>query len=181
MVKSVSSNNLRTGKTKSCGCLNVQKIRERSTKHGHTPKIGGTNTFSPTYYSWTAMKARCKNPKNIGYTLYGGKGVSYDPDWEYFHNFLSDMGERPSGTTLDRIDTNGNYCKSNCRWATTKEQGRNTSRNRLLLHKGHTKTISTWSEELCLSRQVIERRLKLGWSIEKTLETPIRTKKRKDA
>jgi hypothetical protein len=80
-----------------------------------------------TYNSWANMKQRCNNPHNHKYKDYGGKGITYDPRWELFINFLEDMGERPKGTTLDRYpNKTGDYCKDNCRWATPIEQARNT-------------------------------------------------------
>jgi hypothetical protein len=82
-------------------------------------------TFSPTYTSWNGMKNRCLNPKVKDFKYYGGRGISIDPRWMLFENFLADMGERPEGTTIDRIEVNGNYCKSNCRWAGPDIQGRN--------------------------------------------------------
>lgn len=98
--------------TSSCGCGRI--------KHGHS--LGG---FSPTYTSWDSMKARCTRPSHPNYNNYGGRGISYDPHWAKFVNFLSDVGERPEGKTLDRIDSNGNYEKTNCRWATPTEQQQN--------------------------------------------------------
>ena len=90
-------------------------------KHGHSSK----NCTSPTYYSWKNMKARCLYKAKHNFYLYGGRGITYCQRWHAFENFLQDMGERPSGTTLDRIDNNGNYETINCRWATSKEQGLN--------------------------------------------------------
>lgn len=80
---------------------------------------------SKEYHSWNSMKNRCNNSNLKEYKNYGGRGITYDKKWEDFREFYKDMGERPEGTTLDRIDVNGNYCKKNCRWATKEEQQRN--------------------------------------------------------
>lgn len=90
-------------------------------RHGHT----NGRRFSPTYISWAAMMARCHNPKNQKYPSYGGKGIIVCDRWHDFVNFIGDMGERPPGTTLDRIDPGGNYEPQNCRWASPKEQAQN--------------------------------------------------------
>ena len=82
---------------------------------------------TPTYKSWLKMKGRCNNASENKWHLYGGKGISYDPRWEKFENFLADMGERPEGKTLDRREGALGYNKSNCRWATPLEQGQNVS------------------------------------------------------
>lgn len=89
-------------------------------KHGHR---AGKRT--PTYNSWRCMKTRCLNPKHDQYPNYGGRGIKIHEPWLKFENFLEDMGERPYGKTLDRIDNNGNYEPSNCKWSTNKQQARN--------------------------------------------------------
>lgn len=104
---------LTTGDTKSCGCLQ-QELRDSRKRH--------MLTGSPTYISWQAMKTRCRNENSDNYENYGGRGITYDPSWEVFDNFLEDMGLRPEGMTLDRIDVNGNYCKENCCWSSKTEQ-----------------------------------------------------------
>ena len=87
--------------------------------------IGTCGKLKATYQSWCDMKKRCNNPTQKDYHNYGGRGISYDPSWEQFENFLVDMGERPAGLTLDRRDSNLGYNKVNCRWATPLEQARN--------------------------------------------------------
>ena len=123
--------NLRSGNTQSCGCLTVEVATNRgyterpALKHGHTP--GGKP--SPTYMSWLAMRRRVNNPNETNYHNYGGRGITIDPRWQPkgtgFPAFLADMGERPEGTSLDRIDVDGDYTPSNTRWATAKVQANN--------------------------------------------------------
>ena len=112
-AKVVSASGLQSGRTKSCGCLTIE---------GHAKHRMGK---SRTYAIWQNMKQRCDNPRSTPYRYYGGRGISYDPRWSDFMAFLADMGERPPGLQLDRIDNNGNYCKANCRWVTPAENMRN--------------------------------------------------------
>lgn len=90
--------------------------------HGHRRT---NRNRTATYLSWVAMKQRCLNPHHESYKDYGGRGIEIDSRWMNFDEFIFDMGKRPHGKTLDRIDVNGNYCKENCRWATAKMQSRN--------------------------------------------------------
>ena len=113
------------------------------------------------------MKIRCQ--RNPDYC-----GVSYDPRWEVFENFLEDMGERPEGTTLDRIDGSKGYSKDNCRWATPKEQARNRRSNLVLKFAGLELPVSDWAELLGWPVGTIQKRLRIGWTVEKALTTPRR-------
>jgi len=91
------------------------------TTHGHAPH----GAFTPTYWTWQGMHARCRYPSSSGYKHYGGRGITVCDRWASFENFLADMGERPKGTSIDRINVDGNYEPGNCRWATPKEQRQN--------------------------------------------------------
>jgi hypothetical protein len=121
-------------------------------------------TKTPTYKTWVCMKGRCLTENHIEYPRYGGRGISICERWLSFENFLSDMGERPEKCSIERIDNNGNYEPTNCRWATDKEQARNRRNSRLLTIDGVTKTVVEWSEQQGATRAAnIYNRLDLGW------------------
>ncbi len=134
------------------------------------PKLPGRGT--PTYSSWVSMKERCSNPKATRFEHYGGRGIRVADRWQSFDNFLADMGERPPGTTLDRIDNNGNYEPGNCRWATLKEQQRNRNVSILITYKGETKTLHEWSQIVGLTWQCLKGRYERGWPHSDIIETP---------
>jgi len=128
-----------------------------------------------TYSTWRHMKNRCLNKNYPKYNHYGGKGVVVCERWlNSFEDFLNDMGERPVGMTLDRINNDGNYEPDNCRWATNIQQLNNTSKNKYIMYKDQTLTLSEWSRVLGLNYELIKSRLLNGWSIEKTFTTPKR-------
>jgi hypothetical protein len=116
-VRVVWAVNLKTGHTQSCGCLPAGLNRARLTTHGLTRH--------PLYKTWCAMLRRCHSPTDASYRNYGGRGIEVCDRWHDFERFLADMGERPPGLTLDRVDNDGNYEPANCRWATPAAQARN--------------------------------------------------------
>jgi hypothetical protein len=120
------------------------------------------------------MKARCYDPKQISYPLYGGKGVTVCERWMTFENFVEDMSPRPPGTSLDRIDGSGPYCKENCRWATAVEQGRNKSNNKIVEIYGLRKPVSFWAEISGTPDKTIYARLDRGWEGKRAVFTPPR-------
>ena len=125
---------------------------------------------TPTYISWKSMKSRCLNPKAANYPAYGGRGITVCESWMVFSNFLKDMGERPDGTSLDRIDNTKGYCKENCRWVSFLEQGANKKNNLLITYQGVTKTAAQWSLDLGLAKSAVWQRIKkYGWSPEKAV------------
>ena len=158
-----------SGHTKSCGCYHRENIKKGlSLKHGMT----GTRTYN----SYNSMRQRCSNPNFKDYHLYGGKGIKVCKRWlDDFENFLSDMGERPEGKTLDRKSSDGNYEPENCRWATAIEQANNTSRNNIIEFYGTRKTLAEWSRVVNVPATTLRVRLsRYGWSTQRTLTTPVR-------
>lgn len=135
-------------------------------------------TKSNSYRIWIGVKSRCLNKKSTNYFRYGARGITVCKRWLKFENFLLDMGERPDGMTLERINNNIGYSPSNCRWATRLEQSLNTRRNIYIEYKGVKKTIKEWSKELKVSEICIRNRHKKGWPIEKILNTPSRKSKK---
>lgn len=160
----VRASHLKSGFRRSCGCLQREQRKLnclKAIKHDHC--------FTPVYQSWTAMKFRCSNAGHEAFPNYGGRGIFVCEKWKIFEGFFADMGERPAGTTLDRIDNSLGYFKENCRWATWTEQGRNRRTNRILTAFGVTKCLSEWAEFTGIGDTTIRERLRRGWSIERAL------------
>lgn len=157
--KFVQTNHLIGGAVKSCGCFRREIASKMFRKHG---KVG-----SPEYKSWSSMKRRCLKADNWNYKYYGGKGVKICHRWMDFRNFLADMGNRPSAAhTLDRINRNGHYEPSNCKWSTREEQNNNSSQNILVPHNGEKLTIGQLARAYNKSYHLVYQRLGRGWSPE---------------
>jgi hypothetical protein len=152
--------NLKGGNTKSCGCLSKELVVKRNLSHGRSK--------TSTYRVWAHMLARCRNEKSKDYPDYGGRGITVDHRWDDFSAFLADMGERPSaGHSIDRIRNAGNYEPGNCRWATPKEQARNTRSCQPIELNGISRTVAEWAEIMGYKRPaVIHTRIYRGWSIQ---------------
>lgn len=159
--KIVAGYSLKRGRSQSCGCLRDERTRKGSTTHGLT-----NHTL---YHTWLGMRKRCNNKNNIGYPLYGGRGITVCKRWDDFELFLSDMGNKPFGTSLDRIDNNKGYNPKNCKWSTITEQQRNTSTNRMITYKGKTLCIAEWAEKLGIKYSVFYNRLRKNNDIKKAL------------
>jgi hypothetical protein len=136
-------------------------------KHGQSLN----NRKTPEYQTWQGMKARCLNPNGRSYRLYGGRGIKVCREWlDSFEAFFTAMGPRPSPDhSLDRIDNDGDYRPSNCRWATGKEQQNNMRRNRWIEFGGKKRTLKQCSEETGIHHRTIQGRLNRGWPLARAL------------
>lgn len=146
-----------------------RRITAAKTRHGHA--VGGP---SPEYRSWMQMAQRCANQKNPAFSRYGGRGIRVCDRWASFDNFIADMGPRPAGTSIDRIDNDGGYEPGNCRWATTTEQARNQKKTRRLTLGDETLPVSEWAERLGVSAKTLWTRIYAGWSVERVLSSEVR-------
>jgi len=115
---------------------------------------------TPTYYSWSNMKTRCYNPNRASFVYYGARGITVCNRWLTFKNFYEDMGEKPEGTTIERINNDKGYSPENCKWASPKEQGRNTRHTKRITYGEKTQCIAAWAEELGINRYTLYTRLK---------------------
>lgn len=163
IVKSIS---LQSGNTRSCGCL-YKDSRE------YIKKTHGKKHFR-LYQTWINMKQRCYNINNTHYNDYGARGITICDGWKndfmLFYTWAMENGYRDD-LTIDRIDVNGNYEPKNCRWVTMKEQANNKRCSHYLEYDGERLTISEWAKKLNVPAYLLRGRLKLGWSIDRTLNT----------
>lgn len=164
--KEIVGNSMIRGLTKSCGCLQKKIVSDNFKKHGC---VG-----SKEYNIWKSMNQRCHNPNNSAFKYYGEKGINVCKEWRNsFETFLKDMGNKPEGKSLDRINNEDGYSKENCRWADKIQQMNNRSNNRMLTLNNTTQNLQTWAEQLNINHKVLRKRLKDGWSDEDILTNKI--------
>lgn len=163
---------LNTKKVLSCGCIQREGAKKRATRHN----LSGHKL----YHIRKEMIARTENPNNSRFENYGGRGISVCEEWlsnpngiTIFYDWAIRNGYR-EGLSIDRIDNDGNYEPSNCRWADNSTQASNKTTNRFIEFKGEIKTIKQWAEELGFNRSLIPDRLRHGWDVERALTTPPR-------
>lgn len=164
-IVTVSSSNLGTGNTLSCGCLQQERLKASTTKHG--------KTRTHVYVVWMNMRRRCSDPKSKSYLNYGARGIKVCERWQSFENFYADMGDPEAGHTIDRIDVNGDYEPANCRWATSGEQSRNRRNNHTVTFEGRTLTLIEWSEVLSIPYYTLHARFRRNWSVERAFTTGV--------
>lgn len=169
---------LKNGSIRSCGCLKRDMVAEKNYKHGHAG--------DRLYRIWAGIKRRCYVEKDASYKDYGGRGICLCEEWhdyEKFHEWAMNNGydpDAPRGTcTIDRINPNGHYEPSNCRWASTTVQQRNKRNNHYLTYKGQTHPVTEWADILGIDKGTLESRVnRYGWSIERAFMTPVRKNNR---
>lgn len=147
-----------------------ERMSKAQTKHGLTN--------SPERYTYNAIHQRCENANHISYPRYGARGIQVCARWsgpDGFLNFYNDVGPRPSSKhSIDRIDPEKDYCPENCRWATAKEQARNTTTTTFLDYCGERLSLADWADRVNINPETLRKRLKMGWSIDKAITTPVR-------
>lgn len=162
-VKSVATTHLTSGHTRSCGCLSPRP-RKRNPS---------APSYNPLYNRWWSMCRRCKDPKEIGWARYGGRGIRVCERWQVFENFAADMGMPPTlAHQIDRVNNDGNYEPGNCVWSDASTQGRNRSSTRFVEIEGETLAASAWAERYGIKLALFLKRLSAGWDPKTALATP---------
>lgn len=174
-ITTVRATCLKSGSTKSCGCLN----KERSKTFGGITTHGMSNT--PEYDSWEHIVQRCANPKNDCFKNYGARGITICNEWlNDFMAFYNHIGPKPSKNhSVDRIDNNSGYKPGNVRWATPREQSNNSRNNRKITIRGWTLTVAQWARFAGIKQATLWYRLRAGWHCERAIFSPIKVQYRK--
>ena len=164
----VASYPLKSGGTKSCGCFKSECLGNTMRKHN----LNNTRI----YHIWKGIRKRCNNPHDSNFKIYGGRGIKVCDEWNDFMSFYnwSMQNGYKDNLTIDRINVNGNYEPSNCRWVDIKTQLNNTRTNHFITFEGKTLTLTQWANLYNLRQETLRYRLKIGWSIEKALTTPVK-------
>lgn len=166
----VIGSNLKNGFSRSCGCLRKEITKKRRIIHGCYK--------TSEYRTWRHILSRCKNPNVSSYKNYGGRGIRVCQSWDSsFKAFLEDMGFKPTPRhTIERINNDGNYEPSNCRWLPQPQQAHNRRNNKNIIFNGKALCLTEWSRLLGGKDNLVSDRLKLGWSEEQAVSTPIMKK-----
>lgn len=159
-TKTIIWESLRSGATKSCGCLR----KDANVKQWQTHGLARTRIYN----TWRHMIQRCTLRTNHAFPQYGGRGIRVCKRWLKIENFVADMGPRPAGKSIDRIDNNGNYEPGNCRWASPKQQRRNTRKTRVISFRGKTQCMADWAADIGITPTTLLARLRL-WPIKRAL------------
>jgi hypothetical protein len=160
-IRIVCGNNLRSGNSKSCGCIKSEIVTQRNYKHGLT--------YTAEYGAWSGLRSRCAN---LNDDSYGGRGIKVCKRWNSFEKFYADMGPKPSPQhTIERVNNRGNYEPSNCVWATAKVQANNKRNVPRFSYKGQTKSVAEWAAQIGIHPETLRSRLVMGWSLERALTT----------
>jgi hypothetical protein len=158
---------LTSGHTQTCGCSHIEAAHKLNYKHGMSK--------TRFYEIWLNIHKRCYEPNNQAYPNYGGRGITVCKEWHEFENFYRDMySTYTNKATIDRIDNNSSYSKDNCKWSNRTEQSNNRRSNRVIEFEGELETLAEWCRIKNLHYKAVHRRLKIGWSIEQALTTPIK-------
>ena len=171
----VYAGNLTRGSTKSCGCTRAKKAGQKLATHRETK--------TRLYQIWYNMITRCYNPNSSHYEHYGARGITVCDNWRKYENFRSwalDSGYQDD-LTIERIEVNGNYEPSNCKWATRKQQANNKRTSRYIEFNGERRTVAEWADSMGMDKRVLWDRLFVqNWSVERALTTPLRIRRRKE-
>lgn len=159
----VRAETLRNGDTRSCGCLAKELSSINHSTHGQSK--------STTYNTWRAMIERCNRKGNSHYKHYGERGITVCKDWLKYENFLRDMGTRPDGLSIERVNNDLGYSKENCRWATAVEQSRNTTRSVLIEWDGATRNRCDWAKIIGITPEALAVRIR-KWGLNRAMTTP---------
>ena len=169
VIRAMNKYSVSSGRAASCGCFRREHSSVMWRKHGKAESV--------EFATWLKIRNRCNNTRDISYKNYGGRGITVCERWEHsFENFYADMGDRQSNQySIDRIDNNGNYEPSNCKWATRSEQAKNR-RQKHYEHAGKKLTLLEWSAKTGIARGVMYSRIRLGWPIARVISEPTGTK-----